>query len=135
MSIRTGYFAKATAVLIPSSCFAKPLRRTRWWEKGRIKRAILRNEPILFSHSFRCIDFRYRILCRLQRRLQMGSFSKNEPIWKGVFDGFGCRRSRKGTQNPRDLKEQYGDLRSDEVRGRETGAQRTERSEEHTSEL
>ena len=53
--------------------------------QGRKKCAIPRNEPILFSRSFRCIDFRYRNLCRLQRRLQMGSFWKNEPILEGLL--------------------------------------------------
>jgi hypothetical protein len=50
---------------------------------GRKKCAILRNEPILFLRIFHCIILFYRNLCRLQRRLQMGSFWKNEPI-------FGC---------------------------------------------
>src|ERR1700685_285202 len=45
----------------------------------------LRNEPKSFSPSFRCIDFRYRILCRLQRRLQMGSFWKTNPFGAGVI--------------------------------------------------
>ena len=40
----------------------------------------LRNEPNLFSRIFLYIMFIYRILRSLQQRLQMGSFSGNEPI-------------------------------------------------------
>ena len=47
----------------------------------------LRNEPILFSSSFRLIDFGYKALCHLQRRLQMGSFWRNEPILGGFMVG------------------------------------------------
>jgi hypothetical protein len=42
----------------------------------------LRNEPILFSRTFPCITRIERCLCGLQRCLQMGSFWKNEPIWR-----------------------------------------------------
>ena len=62
----------------------------------RKKCAILRNEPILFSGLFRCIDFIYKGLRRLQSRLQMGSFPKNEPILEWMSGtclwllGFGC---------------------------------------------
>ena len=44
----------------------------------------LRNEPIYFMHHIRCITFIYKNLCRLQRRLQMGSFPENEPILGGI---------------------------------------------------
>jgi hypothetical protein len=55
-----------------------------------MKHAILRNEPILFSRIFYPITFIYKNLCRLQRRLQMGSFWRNEPI-------FGVRGTPIGT--------------------------------------
>ena len=58
--------------------------------RGRIKHAIPRNEPILFSLTFRQIIFIYRNLCRLQTRLQMGSFWKNEPILEGLLGAFGA---------------------------------------------
>src|ERR1017187_1153629 len=47
----------------------------------------LRNEPKLFLPIFRCITFIYRNLCRLQQRLQMGSFWKNEPKIGGFLWG------------------------------------------------
>jgi hypothetical protein len=43
----------------------------------------LRNEPNSFSRKFCHIDFRYSDLRRLQSRLQMGSFSKTNPISGG----------------------------------------------------
>src|ERR1017187_9792160 len=49
-------------------------------DHGRIKHAILRNEPISVSINYQWINFICRNLCRLQRCLQMGSFWKNEAI-------------------------------------------------------
>jgi hypothetical protein len=60
------------AAYTPQSC----LRSGEW----RKKHAILRNEPILFSHHFGRITFIYRNLCHLQSDLQMGSFSETNPI-------------------------------------------------------
>src|ERR1017187_5627953 len=53
---------------------------------GRKKRAILPNEPILFSRTFRWSNLIFRNLCRLQRHLQMGSFSETNPFRGGVND-------------------------------------------------
>ena len=47
----------------------------------------LRNEPISFSRTFLRMSLFYKGLCRLQSRLQMGSFRKNEPIFGGLFEG------------------------------------------------
>src|ERR1039457_893123 len=76
------YFART----LPPSLFELWRTRRRLGIVARKKHAILRNEPISFSRTSRCIHFIYRSLCRLQRRLQMGSFSKNEPIL-GVLIG------------------------------------------------
>src|ERR1019366_6202787 len=51
---------------------------------ARKKCAKSRNEPILFSINYQWNDFIYRNLCRLQTRLQMGSFWKNEAIFWGM---------------------------------------------------
>jgi len=84
MNIGTDYFAKA---IEDKGCTKwTPTRGSASLPRpspkgGRSSQyTFLRNEPISFSRSFRCIYFIYRSLCRLQERLQMGSFWENEPI-------------------------------------------------------
>jgi hypothetical protein len=51
----------------------------------------LRNEPNLLSGIFQCITLIFRGLCRLQKRLQVGSFSKTNPPGRdfgGVLAGW-----------------------------------------------
>src|ERR1035441_3048030 len=63
------------------------LRRDSQLYAARGLYTFLRNEPISFSSTFHCIILIYKDLCRLQRRLQMGSFWKNEPILAGFMEG------------------------------------------------
>src|ERR1017187_2052192 len=55
-----------------------------------------------FSRTFRRIIRKYKGLCRLQRRLQMGSFWKNEPIWDPVIVlVFGSYLTKEGSTSGR----------------------------------
>jgi|ERR1035437_3350515 hypothetical protein len=69
---------------VPQRAIAFAVAKRQRPDKGGLY-TFLRNEPISFSSTFHCITLIYRDLCRLQWRLQMGSFSENEPIFRGVY--------------------------------------------------
>ena len=77
-----------------------PLRFVPWRGTWGGLYTFLRNEPILFRSTFRCINFIYRNLCRLQRRLQMGSFWKNEPILRDFMGGPDAPETKTNPNSP-----------------------------------
>src|ERR1017187_2217613 len=94
---------------------------------GRKKRAILPNEPILFSRTFRWSNLIFRNLCRLQRHLQMGSFSETNPFRRGsMTTSFWYKISRRTATERRGYKEEKrrAERREDTTAG---GAATTER--------
>ena len=58
----------------------------------RINHAILRNEPICKPVCKRCKYFCILVMCLKLREAPNGFVFENEPILRGSFKGFGCRR-------------------------------------------
>ena len=84
--------------LVLRSAFGRRHNATPSWCYPRT--AIRRNEPISFSINYRWIGRVYRTLCRLQRRLQMGSFGKNEAISRWFWRGENGRDARSTPEAP-----------------------------------
>jgi len=116
MSSRRGHVAEASGVALRTmedrSATVRPPRRTRQgpsYQSSIMLRfdsllgadrglyMFLRNEPNLFLRGFRCIDFRYRTLCRLQSAFAGGFVLENEPNLRGVLVGL---NAVKGQTNP-----------------------------------
>ena len=90
----TSAFARATARLAAVRSSESVARKCYESQVSGGLYMFLRNEPTVLRWRFRCIDFRYKTLCRLQDAFAGGFVLENEPNSRGVLAGLNAVKRR-----------------------------------------